>query len=134
AKELGCAMAIVDKRRHKTNESEVMNIIGDVRGKKVILFDDVVDTAGTLCNAAQALVESGGAKEVMACATHGVLSGPALGRLSESVISRLILLDTIEQPPEKSHEKIQVLKTSENFATAIRRVYEDIPFNDIYSV
>lgn len=132
AKKLGCSMAIVDKRRQKANESEVMNIIGDVSGKKIILVDDLVDTAGTLCNAAKALIEKGGATEVTACATHGVLSPPALERLSESVISKLVLLDTIEQPPEKEHEKIQILNTSEVFATAIRRVYEDIPFNDMY--
>ena len=76
AQKLGMGLAIVDKRRQKANSSEVMNIIGDVRGKKVILFDDMVDTAGSLCGAAQALVELGGAVDVIACASHGVLSGP----------------------------------------------------------
>ena len=76
----------MDKRRQKANVCEVMNIIGDVSGKRVILVDDMIDTAGTLCNAANALVEKGGAKEVYACATHGVLSGPAMERIQNSVI------------------------------------------------
>ena len=101
ATRLGCPLAIVDKRRQKANVSEVMNIIGDVRGKKVILIDDMVDTAGTLCNSAQALIDKGGATEVIACATHGVLSGPAIERLQNSCIKELILLDTIPLPPER---------------------------------
>ena len=83
AQKLGMGLAIVDKRRQKANSSEVMNIIGDVRGKKVILFDDMVDTAGSLCGAAQALVELGGAVDVIACASHGVLSGPAVERIEK---------------------------------------------------
>ena len=77
ANKMGMSLAIVDKRREKANQCEVMNVIGDVKGKKCILFDDMVDTAGSLCNAAKAIVEIGGATEVYACATHGVLSGPA---------------------------------------------------------
>ena len=88
AQKLGMSMAIVDKRRPKPNSSEVSSIIGDVQGKRVILLDDMVDTAGSLCGAAKALVELGGATEVFACASHGVLSGPALQRLEESVIKR----------------------------------------------
>ena len=109
ATRLGCPLAIVDKRRQKANVSEVMNIIGDVRGKKVILIDDMVDTAGTLCNSAQALIDKGGATEVIACATHGVLSGPAIERLQNSCIKELILLDTIPLPPEKAIPKITLL-------------------------
>jgi ribose-phosphate pyrophosphokinase len=86
ASRLDVPLAIVDKRRQKANASEVMNIIGTVAGKRVILVDDMIDTAGTLCNAAKALVETGGAKEVYACATHGVLSGPAIERLENSPI------------------------------------------------
>ncbi len=86
---LGVPHAIVDKRRQKANTSEVMNIIGQVEGKKVILFDDMVDTAGSLCGAAQALVELGGATEVYACASHGVLSGTAVDRINESVIKEV---------------------------------------------
>ena len=88
-------LAIVDKRRPKANVSEVMNIIGDVKDKTVILVDDMIDTAGTLCNGANAIVEKGGAKEVYACATHGVLSGPAIERIEKSAIKELVLLDTI---------------------------------------
>ena len=82
-------LAIVDKRRQKANQCEVMNVIGDVEGKECILFDDMVDTAGSLCNAAKAIVEVGGAKKVYACASHGVLSGPALERLAASSIEEL---------------------------------------------
>ena len=97
AQKLGMGLAIVDKRRQKANSSEVMNIIGDVRGKKVILFDDMVDTAGSLCGAAQALVELGGAVDVIACASHGVLSGPAVERIEKSVLKEVYFLDTV--PP-----------------------------------
>ena len=83
---LGCNMAIVDKRRERANQSEVMNIIGNVEGKTCILLDDMVDTAGSLCGAAKAIVEIGGAKEVYACASHGVLSGPAIDRINDSVV------------------------------------------------
>ena len=125
ATRLGCPLAIVDKRRQKANVSEVMNIIGDVRGKKVILIDDMVDTAGTLCNSAQALIDKGGATEVIACATHGVLSGPAIERLQNSCIKELILLDTIPLPPEKAIPKITLLPVAPLFAEAIERIYED---------
>ncbi len=97
AQKLGMGLAIVDKRRQKANSSEVMNIIGDVRGKKVILFDDMVDTAGSLCGAAQALVELGGAVDVIACASHGVLSGPAVERIEKSVLKEVYFLDTVPQ-------------------------------------
>ena len=90
AQKLGMSLAIVDKRRQKANSSEVMNIIGEVKGKRVILFDDMVDTGGSLCGAAQALVELGGATKVYACASHGVLSGPAIERIEKSVIAELI--------------------------------------------
>ncbi len=133
ATRLGCPLAIVDKRRQKANVSEVMNIIGDVRGKKVILIDDMVDTAGTLCNSAQALLEKGGATEVTACATHGVLSGPAIERLQNSNIKELILLDTIPLPPEKAIPKITLLPVAPLFAEAIERIYEDKPVSTMYT-
>ena len=132
ATRLGCPLAIVDKRRQKANVSEVMNIIGDVRGKKVILIDDMVDTAGTLCNSAQALIDKGGATEVIACATHGVLSGPAIERLQNSCIKELILLDTIPLPPEKAIPKITLLPVA-LFAEAIERIYEDKPVSTMYT-
>ena len=133
ATRLGCPLAIVDKRRQKANVSEVMNIIGDVRGKKVILIDDMVDTAGTLCNSAQALIDKGGATEVIACATHGVLSGPAIERLQNSCIKELILLDTIPLPPEKASPKITLLPVAPLFAEAIERIYEDKPVSTMYT-
>ncbi len=133
ATRLGCPLAIVDKRRQKANVSEVMNIIGDVRGKKVILIDDMVDTAGTLCNSAQALIDKGGATEVIACATHGVLSGPAIERLQNSCIKELILLDTIPLPPEKAIPKITLLPVAPLFAEAIERIYEDKPVSTTYT-
>ena len=133
ATRLGCPLAIVDKRRQKANVSEVMNIIGDVRGKKVILIDDMVDTAGTLCNSAQALIDKGGATEVFACATHGVLSGPAIERLQNSCIKELILLDTIPLPPEKAIPKITLLPVAPLFAEAIERIYEDKPVSTMYT-
>ena len=130
---LDLPMAIVDKRRPKPNVSEVMNIIGDVRGKKVLLVDDMVDTAGTLCHGAKALIERGGATEVIACATHGVLSGPAIQRLQESVISQLVLLDTIPVEGEKAIDKIKVLSVAELFAEAIRRIYDEVALSELYN-
>ena len=133
ATRLGCPLAIVDKRRQKANVSEVMNIIGDVRGKKVILIDDMVDTAGTLCNSAQDLIDKVGATEFIACATHGVLSGPAIERLQNSCIKELILLDTIPLPPEKAIPKITLLPVAPLFAEAIERIYEDKPVSTMYT-
>ena len=95
AARLGCSIAIIDKRRPRPNECEVMSIIGEVKGKKVILVDDMIDTAGTLCNAAKAVIERGGATEVYAGATHAVLSGPAIQRIKDSVMKEVVLLDTI---------------------------------------
>ena len=126
AHKLDMPMAIVDKRRQKANSSEVMNIIGDVRGKHVILLDDMVDTGGSLCHAAKALVEIGGAKTVTACASHGVLSGPAYQRINESCLDEVIFLDTI-QPRANVAElcpKIKYLSVAHMFSDAIERVYE----------
>ena len=121
---LGCNMAIVDKRREKANQSEVMNIIGNVEGKTCILLDDMVDTAGSLCGAAKAIVEIGGATEVYACATHGVLSGPANERIANSCIKELTFLNTIP-PLEGACSKIKYLDVSPIFADAIQRIYEE---------
>ena len=101
-------LAIVDKRRQKANSSEVMNIIGDVRGKHVILLDDMVDTGGSLCHAAQALMEIGGAQDVTACASHGVLSGPAIDRINSSVLDEVIFLDTIPGQARRQVRQDQV--------------------------
>ena len=125
-------LAIVDKRRPKANVSEVMNIIGDVKGKSCILLDDLVDTAGSLCNAANALVEIGGAKEVYACATHGVLSGPALTRIEESSIKELLLLNTIPAPASYSGSSIKWLDVSEVFGNAIKYIYEEESISSLF--
>ena len=126
-------LAIVDKRRQKANVCEVMNIIGDVKDKDVILVDDMIDTAGTLCNAAKAIMEKGGAKSVTACATHGVLSGPAIQRIRDSVIKEVVLLDTIALPEEKRIDKITVLPVAPVFAQAIQRIYEDSPISPLFN-
>ena len=132
AQKLGMGLAIVDKRRQKANSSEVMNIIGDVRGKKVILFDDMVDTAGSLCGAAQALVELGGATDVIACASHGVLSGPAVERIQKSVIKELYFLDTVPAKKGVSCDKIKYLSVAHLFAEAIERIYEEVSVSKLF--
>lgn len=126
AEKLDLPLAIIEKRRQKANVSEVMNIIGaeSIVGKKVILVDDMVDTAGTLCHGAEALIKNG-AKEVIACASHGVLSGPAIERLQNSVISKLILLDTIPLTEEKKIDKIEMLSVADIFAEAVKRMISD---------
>lgn len=131
ANRLGCEIAIIDKRRPEANVSEVMSIIGDVKGKKVLLIDDMVDTAGTICNAAKALVDNG-AIEVSACATHAVLSGPALERIENSPIDEFVFLDTIYLGEEKMLKKFKILSTAEYFAKAIRKVYTDEPMSEMY--
>jgi len=130
---LDLPLAIVDKRRQRANVSEVMNIIGDVKGKKVILVDDMIDTAGTLCNAASALITVGGATEVYACATHGVLSGPAIERLEQSVIKEIILLDTVPVTGDKAIDKIKVLPVANMFTEAIKRIYEEASISALFS-
>ncbi|MBQ1203429.1 MAG: ribose-phosphate pyrophosphokinase [Loktanella sp.] len=130
---LDLPLAIVDKRRQRANVSEVMNIIGDVRDKKVLLVDDMIDTAGTLCNAAKALIEIGGAKEVYACASHGVLSGPAIERIQASVLKEVYILDTVPLSEEKQIDKIKVLPVADMFAEAIRRIYEETPVSDLFN-
>ena len=132
AQKLGMGLAIVDKRRQKANSSEVMNIIGEVRGKKVLLFDDMVDTGGSLCGAAQALVELGGATEVVACASHGVLSGPAVERIEKSVIKEVFFLDTVPARPGVNCDKIKYLSVAHMFAEAIERIYEEISVSKLF--
>ena len=124
AQKMGMQLAIVDKRRPRANVSEVMNIIGNVEGKTCILLDDLIDTAGSLCNAAKALKEIGKAKEIYACATHGVLSGPANERIADSCIKELTFLNTIP-PLEGACSKIKYLDVSPIFADAIQRIYEE---------
>ena len=132
AAKLGCPLAIIDKRRQKANVSEVMNIIGNVKDQKIILVDDMIDTAGTLCNAAKALIEKGGATEVYACATHGVLSGPAVDRIKNSPIKELILLNTIPLHKEKLLDNFTILSIAPLFAEAIERIYSDKPVSPMF--
>ena len=125
-------LAIVDKRRQKANECEVMNVIGDVRGKTCILYDDMVDTAGSLCNAAKALVEIGGAKDVYACATHGVLSGPAFQRIEDSPIHEIVFHNTIPLTQNTPSGKIKLLDVAPIFARAIEHVHGGTSIADLF--
>ena len=133
ANKIGIPFAIVDKRRRKANVSEVMNIIGDIKGKKVILVDDMVDTAGTLCNAAKAVIEKGGAIEVTACVTHPVLSGQAIQKIEDSYIEKIYTLDTIPIDPQKLTDKFKVLSVSSLFAEAINRIHLDLPVSALFN-
>ena len=123
AEYLDAPIAIVDTRRPKDNESEVMNIIGDVDGKNLIILDDMIDTAGTLCNAADGL-KAYGANDIYACCTHPVLSGPAIERIQNSSIKEVIVLDTIPLSERKKIDKITVLSTDEIFASAITKIFD----------
>ena len=133
AKWLHTPLAIIDKRRAKANVSEVMNIIGDVKGKKAILIDDMIDTAGTICNAAAALKEKG-AIEVYGCATHAIFSGPAVDRLKESAFSEIVVTDTVELPEDKIFDKLRVLSTSKMFAETIKRVVVSEAISDLFEM
>ncbi|MDR2532312.1 MAG: ribose-phosphate pyrophosphokinase [Oscillospiraceae bacterium] len=130
---VGVGLAIIDKRRQRANVSEIMNIIGDVKDKTVIIVDDMIDTAGTLCNAAAAVIEQGGAKEVYAAATHGVLSGNAIERIEKSYIKEIVMLDTIIIPPEKKADKLLFLPVSGVFAQAVERIYMDKPISPLFN-
>lgn len=123
ADRLKAPIAIIDKRRPRPNVSEVMNIIGNVEGRTAIIIDDIIDTAGTMSLAASALIESG-AKEVYACCTHPVLSGPAVGRINDSVIKELIITNSIALPEEKKSPKIKQLSVAKLLAETIVRVHE----------
>jgi ribose-phosphate pyrophosphokinase len=129
AKRMGLEMVIVDKRREKANESEVMNIIGEVQGYDVIMIDDMVDTAGTIVKAATAL-KNKGATSVMACATHGVLSGQAYDNLEHGELDELIITNTLVT---KTHKNIKVLSVAPLFAEVIRRVYHNESVNSLFS-
>lgn len=133
AQKLHMNLAIVDKRRPKANQSEVMHVIGDVSGKECILFDDMVDTAGSLCGAAKAIAEIGGATKIYACASHGVLSGPAIDRLEASNIEELALLDTIPAHPEAARARIKYLTVAPMFAEAIERTYQEISIAKLFN-
>lgn len=129
ANRLDTDLALVDKQRTGHNESEVMNVIGDVEGKNVLLIDDMVDTAGTLCGAAQALKEAG-ALDILAACTHPILSGPAYERIENSPIRKLVVTDTI--PLTRTSEKIEVISVSSIFADAIRRIYTNESISTLF--
>jgi len=132
AKRLGAGLAIIDKRRDRPNETQVMNIIGDVKGKTAVILDDMVDTAGTLCKAAEALKEHG-ANEVHACITHPVLSGPAVSRIRESVLKSLVVTNTIPLREEAQKvDKIKVLSVSDLLGEAIRRIHKDDSVSSLF--
>lgn len=124
AEKLDCPIAIVDKRRPEPNKSEIMNIIGDIDGRNCILIDDMIDTAGTICNAAEALLKLGG-KSVYTCATHAVLSGPAIDRINSSCIEEMVLLNTLPIPEEKRIDKMTVLSVAPLFSEVISRVHNN---------
>ncbi|MCI4453759.1 MAG: ribose-phosphate pyrophosphokinase [Thermodesulfobacterium sp.] len=132
AKRLNATMAIVDKRRPRPNESEVMNIIGDVKDKIAVIIDDMIDTAGTICKAASAIMDRG-AKEVYAVATHPVLSGPAVERLAQSPIKEVVVSDTIPLREETQRvNKIKVLSVSKLLGEAIRRIHTDDSISSLF--
>ena len=131
AEKFGVPIAIIDKRRPKANVMEVMNIIGDVAGKNCLMLDDMIDTAGTICQGAQALKDAG-ANEIYAGCTHAVLSGPAIERLQNSVITKLVMLDTVQMPEEKKIDKFHFISVADIFAAAIENVYLDKPMSKLY--
>ncbi|MCM1194556.1 MAG: ribose-phosphate pyrophosphokinase [Corallococcus sp.] len=131
ATKFNAPLAIIDKRRPQANVMEVMNVVGDVKGRMCLMLDDMIDTAGTICQGAQALVDNG-ASEVIACCTHAVLSGPAIERLQASPLSKIVILDTIELPEDKRIDKIETVSIADIFAEAIERVYTDLPVSKLY--
>lgn len=131
ASKFDAPLAIIDKRRPRANVMEVMNVVGDVKGRTCLMLDDMIDTAGTICQGAQALVDNG-AEKVIACCTHAVLSGPAIERLQKSPLSEIVVLDTIELPEEKRIGKIKIVSIADIFAEAIERVYTDLPVSKLY--
>ncbi len=132
ATKLETPLAIVDKRRPKANVMEVMNIVGDVKGKTCLLMDDMIDTAGTITQGAKALVEVGGAKSVIVCCTHAVMSGPAIERLQNSVISKVYHLNTIDLPEEKNIDKFEEISVAPIFARAIESIFAELPLSRLY--
>lgn len=131
AQVLDCPIAIIDKRRPEPNKSEIMNIIGNIEGKNCIILDDMIDTAGTITNAANAIKDMG-ATAVYACATHAVLSGPAVERIEKSAIEELVLLNTIAMPEEKKIDKMKFLSVGPLFAEAITRVFTNGAVSELF--
>ena len=133
SKALGCGLAIIDKRRDKPNVSQVLHLIGDVKGKKAILVDDMIDTAGTLCNAAQAVMDHG-ATEVIAAATHGVFSGPAMERINNSALSKVLVSDTIAQQERVAQcDKLEVLGMGRLLGEAVKRIHHGDSISSLFA-
>lgn len=132
AERIGASIAIIDKRRPEPNVAEIMHVIGELEGKTVIMIDDIIDTAGTITQGAAALMERG-AKEVYACCTHPVLSGPALERLQKSVIKEVVITNTIQLPEDKRLDKIKVLSVAPLLGEAIIRIHEDLSVSKLFS-
>lgn len=132
AERIGAPLAIIDKRRPEPNVSEIMNVIGDIKGKHVIMIDDIIDTAGTITQGAQALMDRG-ALDVYACCTHPVLSGPALDRLENSVIREVVVTNTIPLNPERRIPKIKALSVAPLLGSAIVRIHEDLSVSKLFS-
>lgn len=131
AAKLEAPLAIVDKRRPAPNVSEVMNVIGDVEGKSVIIIDDIIDTAGTICTASRVMLEKG-AREVYACCTHPILSGPAIERLAQAPIKEIVVTNTISLPPEKRLPNMTVLSIAPLVGEAILRIHEDLSISKLF--
>ncbi|HHT50527.1 MAG TPA: ribose-phosphate pyrophosphokinase [Eubacteriaceae bacterium] len=131
AERLHAPLAIIDKRRPKANISEVMTVIGDIKDKNVVLIDDIIDTAGTIANSAQALKDLG-AKSIFASCTHPVLSGPAIERINKSPIDELVITNTIPLPEEKKSDKIECISVAPLFASAINRIYEGLSVSRLF--
>lgn len=131
ANRLDCTLAIVDKRRPKPNVAEAANVIGDIQGKTAVIIDDIIDTAGSMCEAVRVLIERG-AKEVYACCSHAVLSPPATERLAASPVKEVVVTNSIPLPPEKQLEKIKVLSVAPLFGEAIRRIFEELSVSKLF--
>ena len=132
ALKMGLNLAIIDKRREKANQAEVMNIIGSVEGKSIILYDDMVDTAGSLFEAAKALVETNGVKDIYACASHGVLSGSSIEKIAQSHVKELVFTDTIPYRGATPCDKIKYLTAAPLFAEAIERIFQEVSISTLF--
>ena len=131
AKSLGISFALIDKRRPKPNETEIANLVGNLKNKKVLIIDDMIDTAGTICNAAEAAMDNG-ATSVTAIATHPVLSGPAIERLSNSKITKVIVCDTIDMTEDKNFDKLEIISVASVFGEAIKRIIDGTSLSSMF--
>ena len=133
AKKLGLGFALIDKRRTGHNKAEVANLIGDLKNKHAIIIDDMIDTAGTICNAAETAIAKG-AKSIIAMATHHVLSGPAIERLGDSKLSKVIVCDTISLSDDKLFDKLEIISVQDVFANAIKHIVEGTSLSSMFKI